>query len=75
MLKPASDDFELTLWFASADHLASAVMDESALMASMFGPHVDIDSIRFIHGPAAQRGGDRSRGERIGVLVSGRACG
>lgn len=72
LLRPAVEDFELTLWFATADRLAAAALDEPSFVASLLGPHVDVEAIRFVHPGASER---RSvAGERIGILVSGRAC-
>ena len=71
-LAPGTGPFELTLWFASAETLAAAAMDEPALVASALGPHVEVESVRFVQGHAARREGAT---DRIGLLVAGSAFG
>lgn len=70
LMGTTASDFEATLWFASAERFAAAAARAPALIESMTGPHIEIDSARLI-GDEAQDGGRR----RIGLRVAGRACG
>ncbi|WP_342362798.1 glycosyltransferase family 4 protein [Terrarubrum flagellatum] len=62
----AANDFDVTLWFASADRFAETAARAPAMVESMIGPHIEIDSIRFVSE------GDE---QRVGLRVMGRACG
>ena len=70
-LGPEGRDFELALWFSSAEHFAAMVMQQPALIDSIVGPHVEIDSVKFIAGAD----GDPVENDRLGLCVAGRACG
>jgi hypothetical protein len=71
-LSPGTGRFELTLWFASANSLATAAAVEPALVMSALGPHVDVEGVRFVQAPPGRRDGTA---DRIGLLVTGSAFG
>lgn len=70
-LRPSAGAFELTLWFNSAEHLAETTVREPSLAQSMMGPHVDIESVRFLSG--VRLGGEAD--DRVGIHFAGRAGG
>lgn len=70
-LGPEGRDFELSLWFSSAERFAAMVMQQPALVDSIVGPHVEIDSVKFI----ATAAGHLAENGRLGLCVAGRACG
>lgn len=70
LLGTAANDFEVTLWFESAERFAATAARAPALVESMTGPHIEIDSVRFVGG-----GAQFDEDCRVGVRVAGRACG
>ena len=71
VLGPVAKEFDLTLWFASAEHFAETSMRQPALVNAIVGPHVEVRSVRFV----GAVGGDGKRDNQIGIRVEGRACG
>jgi glycosyltransferase involved in cell wall biosynthesis len=70
-LAPTGKSFELTLWFSSPEHFADVTMEQSAWIDNIVGPHVEIESAKFIYDerPIARQTG------RLGLSIAGRACG
>ncbi len=69
--------FEAILWFDSADDVARYSLDAPGLLQGAFGPHVTIETVRFLpRPPGRNRSSDRTDGsDAVGLSILGRAHG
>ena len=70
--------FEAVLWFESADEVARYSLDSMDFLSGAFGPHVTIETVRFLPRPAGRgRGGHAppAADGGVGLSILGRAHG
>lgn len=70
--------FEAVLWFGSADEVARYSLDSAGFLHGAFGPHVTIETVRFLPRPAKRKRADHAptvANTGVGLSILGRAHG